>query len=523
MLTLPDAIVAVLVPFATLFTYPTWRKAQVLLVGAILTPGQRTVAAALRVMGRSDQRDYARYHEVLNRAVWSSRAAARILLSLLLQHLDRGDGPLTFGIDETLERRRGPKIKARGVYRDAVRSSRQQLVKASGLRWISLMWLGHVPWAGRHWALPALTVLAPSARYYRQQGRRHKKLTDWARQMVLQLRRWLPHRPLVLVGDNSYAVLDLLHCCQSLAQPVTLIARLRLDAALYAPAPPRQPGQNGRPPLKGARRPPLKALLDQPQAIWASATVAWYDGTTRTVELTSQTAVWYRSGKPPVLIRWVLIRDPQGTFAPQALLCTDPAADPNQILEWFVLRWQLEVTFREVRTHLGVETQRQWSDQAIAPHHARPAGSLFLDHTGRSRVAKRAPHDPAPGRLVRQAVADLRGRHRPGLAPLVAGAGGFFTVRRQPRYAGTPSRSVPPTCRFPGLRRLKCGKSCLQPWRPVGSDPGWPAGLGDHAARPRVQQQHGGEVLPGRALGLWSVWLGTRWAADVAERTFRPF
>ena len=366
MLTLPDAIVPLLLPFATLFTNPTWRKAQLLLMGAILTPGHRTVAAALRVMGRSEQRDYARYHEVLNRAVWSPRQAARILLALLLQHLDRGDGPLIFGIDETLERRRGPRIKARGIYRDAVRSSRHQLVKASGLRWISLMWLGHVPWAGRHWALPVLTVLAPSARYYRQQGRRHKKLTEWARQMIMQLRRWLPHRPLVLVGDNSYAVLDLLHCCQSLAQPVTLIARLRLDAALYAPAPPRQPGQNGRPPLKGARRPPLKALLDQPQATWASTTVAWYDGTTRTVELTSQTAVWYRSGKPPVLIRWVLIRDPQGTFTPQALLCTDPAADQAQILEWFVLRWQLEVTFQEVRTHLGVETQRQWSDLAIA-------------------------------------------------------------------------------------------------------------------------------------------------------------
>ena len=148
MLTLPDAIVALLVPFATLFTSPTWRKAQLLLVGAILTPGQRTVAAALRVMGRSDQRDYARYHEVLNRAVWSSRQAARILLVLLLQHLDRGDGPLIFGIDETLERRRGAKIKARAIYRDPVRSSRSQVVKASGLRWISLMWLGHVPWAG---------------------------------------------------------------------------------------------------------------------------------------------------------------------------------------------------------------------------------------------------------------------------------------------------------------------------------------------------------------------------------------
>ena len=240
MLTLPGAIVAVLVPFATLFTSPTWRKAQLLLVGAILTPGQRTVAAALRVMGRSDHRDYARYHEVLNRAVWSSREVARVLLVMLLQHLDGGDIPLVFGIDETLERRRGAKIRARAIYRDAVRSSRNQLVKASGLRWISLMWLGQVPWAGRHWALPVLTVLAPSTRYHQQQGRRHKKVTDWARQMVMQLRRWLPQRPLVLVGDNSYAVLDLLHCCQSLREPVTLIARLRLDAALYAPAPARQ-------------------------------------------------------------------------------------------------------------------------------------------------------------------------------------------------------------------------------------------------------------------------------------------
>ena len=366
MLTLPIAIVPILAPFAMLFTNPTWRKAQLLLVGAVLATGQRTVAAALRVMGRSDQDDFARYHEVLNRAVWSPREAARILLLLLLQYLDRGDSPLVFGIDETLERRRGAKIRARGIYRDAVRSSRDQLVKSSGLRWISLMWLGPVPWAGRHWALPVLTVLAPSSRYYQRQGRRHKKVTDWARQMIMQLRRWLPHRPLVLVGDNGYAVLDLLHCCQSLREPVTLIARLRLDAALYAPAPPRQPGQNGRLALKGPRRPSLKTILVQDHVEWTVAAVSWYDGTTRTVELTSQTAVWYRSSKPPVTIRWVLIRDPQGAFDPQALLCTDPAADPVQILQWFVLRWQLEVTFQEVRSHLGVETQRQWSDLAIA-------------------------------------------------------------------------------------------------------------------------------------------------------------
>ena len=339
-----------------------------------------------------------------------------------------------------------------------MRSSRNQLVKASGLRWISLMWLGQVPWAGRHWALPVLTVLAPSSRYHQQQGRRHKKVTDWARQMVMQMRRWLPQRPLVLVGDNSYAVLDLLHCCQSLREPVTLIAGLRLDAALYAPAPPRQPGQNGRPALKGPRRPSLKTLLEQADVTWYSAEVEWYDGTTRTVELTSQTAVWYRSGKPAVTIRWVLIRDPQGTFDPQALLCTDPSADPAQILEWFVLRWQLEVTFQEVRTHLGVETQRQWSDLAIARTTPALLGLFSLDHPGRPRPAKTSSHHPAQGRLVRQAVANLRGRHRLGATAPVAGVRRFLTVGRQLRHAGTPRHSVPPTCRFPCLRRLNCVK-----------------------------------------------------------------
>ena len=254
-------------------------------------------------MGLSDDRNYARYHQVLNRAVWSPRQAAGILLVLLLQHLDQGDGPWIFGI-RALYQSGNPGAASRpqnqtlGIYRDGVRSSRSQVVKASGLRWISLMWLGQVPWAGRYWALPFLTVLAPSARYHRQRERRHQKLTDWARQMILQLRRWLPQRPLVLVGDSGYAVLDLLHCCQSLAQPVTLIARLRLDAALYEPAPARQPGRNGRPPLKGQRLPALQALLDLPPVSWVEVSVAWYNGATRTVELTSQTAVWYRSGKP---------------------------------------------------------------------------------------------------------------------------------------------------------------------------------------------------------------------------------
>ena len=94
--------------------------------------------------------------------------------------------------------------------------------------------------------------------------------------------------------------------------------------------------------------------------------MSWYDGTVRTLELASHTAVWYHHGKPPVPIRWVLVRDPHGELDTQALLCTDQTAAPVQILQWFVLRWQLEVTYQEVRAHLGVETQRQWSDRASA-------------------------------------------------------------------------------------------------------------------------------------------------------------
>ena len=211
-----------------------------------------------------------------------------------------------------------------------------------------------------------MTALAPSERYHQRIGKPHKKITDWARRMILRLRRWLPNRRIVAVADTSYAALDLLHFCQSMTRPVTFIARLRLDAALYTPAPPRQPGQMGRPRVKGQLLPTLKTLLDCPDTRWRSAALAWYDGVARTMEFSSQTALWYHAGKPPVPIRWVLIRDPMRQFDSQALLCTDTTVAPVRIIEWFVLRWQVEVTSQEARAHLGVETQRQWSDRAIA-------------------------------------------------------------------------------------------------------------------------------------------------------------
>jgi len=362
---LPKALEKVLNPFACLFTKPSWRKAQVLCMGAILAPRKRTVTAALRVMGLAQQNDFARYHQLLNRATWSSFKASRILLGLLLKAFDKG-GPLIFGIDETLERRWGKKIKAKGIYRDAVRSSHSHFVKCSGLRWLSLMWLAPIPWAKRVWALPVLTALAPSERYCQEQGIRHKKLSDWARQVMVLLRRWLPERDIVVVADSSYSVLDLLHRCQSLSKPITMVTRLRLDAALYEPAPARQPGQTGRPRLKGKRLPTLANRLEDITTPWQQVKVNWYDGKERTIELASENAVWFHSGKAAVPIRWVLLRDPQGKFEPQALLCTDVAVEPLPIIHWFILRWCLEVTFQESRAQLGLETQRQFSDLAIA-------------------------------------------------------------------------------------------------------------------------------------------------------------
>jgi len=363
--TLPASMVAAVAAFAPLFSERVWGHAQVLLAGALLTPARRTVSAALRVMGLDHLAQFHRYHRVLSRDRWSGLAASRVLLRLLVAAFVP-NGPLVFGVDETLERRRGKRIAAKGIYRDPVRSSHGHFVKASALRWVCLMLLVPIPWAARTWALPVLTALAPSERYDRERGRRHKTLTDWARQALLAVRRWWPDRAIVAVADSSYAALAFLAACRSWRAPVTVVTRLRLDAALYEPAPPRRPRQTGRPRLKGARRPTLAAVAADPGTVWTEVAVAhWYGAGERAVEVASATAVWYHTGLPPVPLRWVLVRDPQGKFATQALLCTDPAAAPAQIVAWFVQRWQLGVTFEEARRHLGLETQRQWSDLAV--------------------------------------------------------------------------------------------------------------------------------------------------------------
>src|SRR6201997_2422256 len=359
---LPARFMARLTGFADLFTRPTWPHVVVLLAGAILAPGRRTVAAALRILGRDRDSNFCTSPRVLNRAAWSSRAVARHLLQMLVNAFLPSDAPIVIGLDDTIERRWGSKIKARGIYRDPVRSSKGHFVKASGLRWLSAMLLVRVPWADRIMALPFLTLLAPSKRFYEGKARPQKTLLDWARQAALQIHRWLPDRYIVLVADSAFAAIEFLAAVRN---HVCVVTRLRLDANLFDFPPQRRKGR-GRPPIKGKPQKKLSALLKDRKVSWKRYRVGlWYGRTNRLVEIASGTALWYRAGVTPVPIRWLLVRDPKGELEPQAFLATDLKANPGDILSWFVSRWQLEVTFEEVRAHLGVETQRQWSDKAI--------------------------------------------------------------------------------------------------------------------------------------------------------------
>ncbi len=364
MLTLPKEFCRQISVFAPLFSKKVFEHVKVLVAGGLLVVGRRTVCSALQAVGLSDERRFHKYHRVLSRARWCARQCARLLLLMLVARFTDGEEALVFGIDETIERRRGSKIKAKGIYRDSVRSSRSHMVKCSGLRWMSLMLLVPISWAERIWALPFLTVLAPSERYNLQQGRQHKKLTDWARQMLLQLHRWLPNRLIIIVADSSYAVLDLL---DSVRSKVCVITRLRLDAALYELLPDQPKGKVGRPRKKGQRLPTLQQVLETATTRWTQMTIPqWYGQGAKEMFTTTGIAIWYHTGKAPVPIRWVLLKAADGSGEVAALLSTNLNLSALQIINYFIRRWTMEVTFEEARVHLGVESQRQWSDLAIA-------------------------------------------------------------------------------------------------------------------------------------------------------------
>ncbi len=364
-------IIQLLTAFAPAWTQPTFARMALLVCGAILAPGGRTVAAVLRVLGLGGTRHFTNFHRVLNRNRWSPFRLAHRLFALLVQLVPPGEA-LVVLLDETLQRRQGAQLVYKGLFRDAVRSTAARLVCSWGVRWCCLCLLVPVPWSTRRWALPFLVVPVRSEKTCRKFRRRHVGTVRWAQRLLRHVQAWCPERELVAVGDGAYAAVELIHQCQTLTTrreaPLRLVSRLRWDAALYAPPGQPPPGKRGPKPKKGVRLPSLATRLTDPETPWERVDVAWYGGRQRTVEWVTGTALWHTAGQDPVPLRWLLVREPQGAaggLEPAALCCSDPKATPEQLLAWFLGRWNIEVTFAELRAHLGFETQRQWSRTAV--------------------------------------------------------------------------------------------------------------------------------------------------------------
>jgi hypothetical protein len=359
---LPQAFVAWMAPFLATFCRRSRDTAAALAVGALLAIGPRTVTNCLRALGLAEHPSFTAFHRVLNRNVWSGLTLARTLLGQVVPAFEPSRPFVIIGVDHTLERRRGRRIEPASQFHDAVRSTAKNKVTSRGLRWISAMLLVQVPFAGRIWGLPVLTALTPSKAWCEQHKRRYRPVTQWAERLLLTLHRWLPDRVIVAVMDGEFAAIDLLH---RLRRYMVTITRLRLDACLFDP--PSAYKGRGRYPKKGTRQPSLKARITDPATVWKRAVQAsrtsWRTG--GWIEYATGTALWYHAGKEPLPIRWILVRYSDKRHDTEAFLCTDPQMGPVDVLDCYNRRWSMETTYEEARAHLGVETQRQWSDPAI--------------------------------------------------------------------------------------------------------------------------------------------------------------
>jgi hypothetical protein len=359
MQTLPPTILAHLQPFRVVFlTNKTYLTASLLLAGALLCRGGRTVCGILRALGLQGETAFTKYHNVLNRSRWNTLKASRILLEQIDTEKQEA---LRIVIDGHLERRRGSHISGKGCYHDAVQSSRGYTVISPGLKWLSVMVLKRFSWSQRILALPFLTVLVPSEKSNKKKKKRHKTLQDWTSQMIKQIRRWLPHRKIILTADSEFAVAEITKTCSKLR--ISFVSRLKLNARLFD-FPFKFEGK-GRPRNKGLRLPTGTEMLADPNLKWESAEVCWYGGARRNVLYVTGKGLWHVMGHKPIPIRYVFMKDPQNEFNPVLLMSTDEKIEATQIIETYVSRWNIEVTFRESREHLGIETQRQWSDLAI--------------------------------------------------------------------------------------------------------------------------------------------------------------
>jgi hypothetical protein len=357
---LPTPADAVLLPLAPAFTGSTFRRFALLALAALLTTGRRTVANLLRTLGCLAPGHRTSYQRVLSQACWSGLRLACLLCRQLLALLPAGR-PVVLVVDDTVDGHKGPRVWGKARHRDPVRSSHRYTAWRYGHRWVALAVLVHLPFAARPWALPVLADLYRSEADNRRQGRRHRTPAQLACRLAAVLLRWFPGRRFVLVGDAGYGTHEVARFCAARGDRLTLVSKLHPEANLFEPPPPYT--GKGRPRVKGPALP--KPSQTVAGARLRRSVVRWYGGGARRVSLACGAGHWYKSGRGLVALRWVFVRDREGTHRNEYFFSTDAALSPEAIVGYYAWRWNIETTFQEVRAHLGLETTRGWCRRTV--------------------------------------------------------------------------------------------------------------------------------------------------------------
>jgi hypothetical protein len=347
--------------FSIAFTRPTFQRVVVLLFGAIMALRQHTVTALLRTAGPLARGHWSDFHRVLCLRVWSNWPLGRVLAALVLELLPK-DQPVICPVDDTTPQHKGKQVYGKGRHHDACRSTHSHVVWVWGHKWVVLAINVKFPFAVRPWALPVLCALYRPEELNTQEGRRHKTPIHLAMQLIAVLMHWFPERKFILVGDGGYASHQLANFCYHHRRHVTLVSRFHPDANLYD-APPARRGKTGRPRLKGRKLPAPSQVVARSKR--RRFTVNWYGGQTRRVELVWGQGHWYKGGEGLVPIRWVFVHDLQGTHRDEYFYTTDLTLPADKLVSLFTGRWSIEVTFQEVRRHLGFATPRNWSQKSV--------------------------------------------------------------------------------------------------------------------------------------------------------------
>jgi len=342
------------------FRKRTAQRMLMLVLGAILLRGPRTFTRVLAFLSRFVSGHFTTFYRVFSRPHWSCWKVGRILSRLVIESAPP-DEPVTILTDTTVSEHPGRCVYGKAKHRDAVRSSHCFTAWRWGQKWVVLAMAVPIPFVQRRWALPVMIALYRSQELNQQEGRRHKTPAQLARQMMRILIGWFPERSFILVGDGDFSSHETARFAQRYRRRLTFVGRFYRNAGLYD-APPPYTG-NGRPRVKGAKRPTPEEILETARR-WKTR-VDWYGGQRRRVSLVSGQGYWYQAGSGLVLLRWVHVEDREGTHREEYFFSTDATMPQKQIVEYYTLRWSIETTFQEVRAHLGFETTRHWSRSAV--------------------------------------------------------------------------------------------------------------------------------------------------------------